>query len=106
VLRRFRGAILAASAVLVVCYSAFGQVPARVTIDYPAPDSLFPPDISAPTLLWRDASPSAAVWHIDMTFADGSPGTGPLLPRRRVEDAGADGGSFDPVAGGAARSPG
>jgi tetratricopeptide (TPR) repeat protein len=73
VLRRFRGAILAAIALLVVCYSAFDQVPARVTIDYPGPDSLFPPDISAPTFLWRDASPSAAVWHIDVTFADGSP---------------------------------
>jgi Tol biopolymer transport system component len=44
----------------------------QITVDYPAADSLFPPDISAPTFLWRDPSPAAA-WRIDVTFADGSP---------------------------------
>jgi tetratricopeptide (TPR) repeat protein len=44
-----------------------------LTIDYPSPDSLFPPDIAAPTFLWRDATAGVAEWQIEVSFAEGAP---------------------------------
>jgi tetratricopeptide (TPR) repeat protein len=53
--------------------SAPGDSPlALVTIDYPAEGATFPPDMTAPMYCWHDASPAAAVWRIDVAFADGS----------------------------------
>ena len=46
---------------------------ARIAIDYPADGSIFPPDMTAPTFLWRDPDENAAVWLIDVAFADRSP---------------------------------
>jgi tetratricopeptide (TPR) repeat protein len=46
--------------------------PAAITIDYPAPGSLFPPDMVAPTLEWRDTDPRAKVWVVEFNFADGA----------------------------------
>jgi tetratricopeptide (TPR) repeat protein len=46
--------------------------PARIAIDYPAGQSVFPPDMTAPTFLWRDPAPGAVSWQIDVSFADGS----------------------------------
>src|SRR5579862_8434166 len=43
-----------------------------ITIDYPESDSIFPPDIMAPTFLWREAESSARTWRIDVSFTDGS----------------------------------
>jgi len=43
-----------------------------ITIDYPAEGSIFPPEISAPTFLWRDADETAMVWQIDVAFDDHS----------------------------------
>jgi len=63
-------ALLAASAALVERLGA--QRPAGITVDYPAEGSIFPPDISAPTFLWRDANASAAEWDIGVEFADHS----------------------------------
>jgi Flp pilus assembly protein TadD len=48
--------------------------PAAVTIDYPLNGSVFPPEITPPTFIWRDASKEANLWRIDVTFADGSAG--------------------------------
>jgi len=45
---------------------------ASITIDYPLEDSIFPPEIIPPTLIWRDAAGSATHWRIDVSFADGS----------------------------------
>src|ERR1017187_5925974 len=45
--------------------------PAMIMIDYPAEGSVFPPEITAPTFLWRDPSAGAAVWRIDFDFTDG-----------------------------------
>jgi len=45
---------------------------AAVTIDYPEDGSIFPPEITPPTFLWRDSSASATSWRIDISFADGS----------------------------------
>ena len=46
---------------------------ATITIDYPLEGSIFPPEISPPTFIWRDAAEPAARWRIDVAFGDGSP---------------------------------
>ena len=48
--------------------------PAAITVDYPVDGSVFPPEITPPTFLWRDASASATAWTIDITFADRAAG--------------------------------
>jgi tetratricopeptide (TPR) repeat protein len=42
-----------------------------ISIDYPEDGSIFPPGITPPTFLWRDAA--AATWHIRVTFANKAP---------------------------------
>lgn len=39
-----------------------------ISIDYPEDGSIFPPGITPPTFLWRDAA--AVSWHIDVAFGD------------------------------------
>src|ERR1035438_4115135 len=46
---------------------------AALAVDYPEEGSIFPPEITAPTFLWRDAAPSAANWEITVSFGDGAP---------------------------------
>jgi hypothetical protein len=46
--------------------------PAAVTVDYPRLGSIFPPEITPPTFLWRDRLESPGRWRIDITFGDGS----------------------------------
>jgi tetratricopeptide (TPR) repeat protein len=43
-----------------------------ITIDYPEDGSIFPPEITAPTFIWRDSAESITLWLIDVTFSDGS----------------------------------
>ena len=50
------------------------QQPAAIAIDYPAEGSIFPPDMAAPTFIWRDASEGAVAWSIEVAFSDGSAG--------------------------------
>jgi hypothetical protein len=45
---------------------------ASITVDYPENQSIFPPEITPPTFLWRDASNGASVWTIDVKFSDGA----------------------------------
>jgi len=45
--------------------------PATTTIDYPLNGSIFPPEITPPTFLWRDTA-QASHWRIEIEFADGS----------------------------------
>jgi tetratricopeptide (TPR) repeat protein len=47
---------------------------AQIAIDYPAEGSIFPPDMVAPTFLWRDPVENATTWLVDVAFADGSAG--------------------------------
>jgi hypothetical protein len=42
-----------------------------ISIDYPEDGSIFPPGITPPTFLWRDAAGTS--WNIDIEFADKSP---------------------------------
>ena len=43
---------------------------AAITIDYPMDGSVFPPEITPPTFLWRDSSADAASWLIEAAFAN------------------------------------
>ena len=45
---------------------------ASLTIDYPEAGSIFPPEITPPTFLWRDPSTSATRWKVEVTFANGA----------------------------------
>jgi tetratricopeptide (TPR) repeat protein len=45
---------------------------ASITIDYPLDGSIFPPEITPPTFIFRDAAENATRWRIDIAFADGS----------------------------------
>src|ERR1035438_5086158 len=64
----------------------------KLTVDYPEEGAVFPPEITAPTFLWRDAAENARAWLIEVTFGDGAPairvpsagerpGTGEIDPR-------------------------
>ena len=58
---------------------------APIHIDYPATDTIFPPEITAPTFLWRDsAEKSANSWRIGISFRDGSPPLHTAAPGRRL----------------------
>jgi tetratricopeptide (TPR) repeat protein len=73
-------ALLGATAIVVVLQAGQSGVrstppePVPITIDYPAEGALFPPDISAPTVLWRDSSKQAVIWRIEVKFDGGAPG--------------------------------
>jgi len=45
--------------------------PAPIAIDYPEEGSIFPPEITPPTFLWRDAAKGVTVWRIDVSFGAG-----------------------------------
>jgi tetratricopeptide (TPR) repeat protein len=46
--------------------------PAAIAVDYPAEGSIFPPEITPPTFLWRDGAKGVALWRIDVSFGDGA----------------------------------
>jgi Flp pilus assembly protein TadD len=58
-----------ASAGLFLLHGGSGA-PASITVDYPAEGSVFPPEITPPTFLWRDAAANTTAWAIDIRFAD------------------------------------
>src|ERR1017187_1150467 len=45
---------------------------ASIAIDYPLNNSVFPPDMEAPTFQWRDPAEGVARWQIDVKLDDGS----------------------------------
>ena len=46
------------------------RVLSPISIDYPEDESIFPPGITPPTFLWRDAAGSS--WNIEISFSDNS----------------------------------
>ena len=52
---------------IVAAAQAGSQTLAPISIDYPENGSIFPPGITPPTFLWRDAAGTS--WTIDVTFA-------------------------------------
>jgi hypothetical protein len=55
---------------------------AGISIDYPEPESIFPPEFPPPQFEWRDEVPEDTAWRIEVTFADGA---APLLFRSNGE---------------------
>jgi len=45
--------------------------PAKIAIDYPEEGSIFPPEITPPTFLWRDSGKGVSFWRIDVSFGAG-----------------------------------
>jgi len=41
--------------------------PSKITIDYPLQGSVFPPEITPPTFLWHDPTPTATRWAIEIS---------------------------------------
>jgi Flp pilus assembly protein TadD len=63
-----------AACLFVIAFAAAGaDRPATITVDYPIDGSVFPPEITPPTFLWRDTQGGATSWIIEVAFADRSP---------------------------------
>ncbi len=58
--------------------------PAPIAIDYPEEGSVFPPEVAAPTFIWRDAAENATTWRIDVEFIDGSAGVSAMAAGDRL----------------------
>jgi Flp pilus assembly protein TadD len=71
--------------------------PAKIDIVYPAAGSVFPPEITAPTFLWRDPAASAKRWVVEVSFAGHSNEIRVEAPGERMRV-----GESDPRAGDAA----
>ena len=63
-----RGPIVATVFPRAFAATAAAPVLTPISIDYPEEGSIFPPGITPPTFLWRDASGTS--WNIDISFAD------------------------------------
>ena len=68
--------------------------PAVIAIDYPQEGSIFPPEITAPTFLWRDPAENAGRWRIDVEFTGGSAAIQAQSPGERMRI-----GEIDPPGG-------
>ncbi len=58
---------------------------ARLLIDYPQNESIFPPDMVAPTFRWRDPVAQAGSWAIEITFASGTAPLRFVVPGDRMK---------------------
>jgi len=63
---------------------------APLTVDYPIDETVFPPEIVAPTFLWHEPTDQADTWLVDVSLEEGSahlyvlsPGNPP--PRREID---------------------
>ena len=65
-------AIVIAVAGAAVAWYVARQRTAPITVDYPLEGSVFPPEFPPPSVEWRDSSPRARVWTIDVSFGVGA----------------------------------
>src|SRR5271166_6301390 len=49
-------------------HASSAEPAAKILIDYPLEGSIFPPEITPPTFLWRDTSETAKHWVVEVTF--------------------------------------
>ncbi len=101
-MRRLSVLFLFGLSVLCLGATAASNPQAAIAIDYPADGSIFPPDIIAPTFLWRDSDAGAVIWQIDVGFADGSPALrvrskGGLMPIGEIDERCAAAGAVPPT---------
>jgi len=69
--RLARGSVVVGLAVVAAGAAAWYLAEQRlrpITVDYPLAGSVFPPEFPPPRLEWRDASPSARAWAVDVSF--------------------------------------
>jgi len=64
-------AAVAVGGVAVALYLAVRR-PRPITVNYPPAGALFPPEFPPPRLEWRDESPRARMWTIDVSFGEGA----------------------------------
>jgi tetratricopeptide (TPR) repeat protein len=84
------------------CFCTFIAQAASITIDYPAHGSIIPPEIIAPTFLWRDSAGAAKFWRIDVTFGDRTPAIrltsrGERMPVGEIDERCAKAGAVPPT---------
>jgi tetratricopeptide (TPR) repeat protein len=65
-------AAIGVAAVGAGAYFVAAARPQPITVDYPLEGSVFPPEFPPPTIFWRDASPRAVAWAIDVGFGEGA----------------------------------
>ncbi len=65
------GAVVLAGACTAVYFVMRPGTPAAIAIDYPVDGSIFPPEITPPTFLWRDPDKKAQIWQIEVSFGEG-----------------------------------
>ncbi|MGO9339454.1 MAG: tetratricopeptide repeat protein [Terracidiphilus sp.] len=76
--KRFRvaGMLFVCLAVLLGGWGATGVLAGhpqeRITIDYPLNGTVMPPDMAAPTFLWRDPATAVSAWQIEVSFSNGA----------------------------------
>ncbi len=59
---------------LPAAHAAPASPQAAITVDYPLEGSIFPPEVLAPTFLWRDAAEGSVLWwRVEFDFADHAP---------------------------------
>ena len=69
---------------LLIAALSLSAAPAPITVDYPEEGSVFPPEITPPTFLWRDPAKDVTRWRIAVSFADGSPAIHAVSPGPRL----------------------
>ncbi len=70
--RSVRRSLIAATCAAAAITAQHGaSVP--IAIDYPEDGSVFPPEITPPAFIWRDAAGRSTSWMIEISFADGLP---------------------------------
>jgi tetratricopeptide (TPR) repeat protein len=87
---------------LCCCFCTFIAHAASITIDYPAQGAIIPPEIIAPTFVWRDSAGTAKFWRIDVTFGDRTPAIrlrsrGELMPVGEIDERCAKAGAVPPT---------
>src|SRR5579863_3407170 len=54
-------------------YAPASSAPNNVLIDVPANNTVYPPDMTAPQIAWRDFNQAATVWRVEIVFGHGRP---------------------------------
>jgi Flp pilus assembly protein TadD len=57
---------------LLLCGAQSAGHSTKINVDYPLDGSVFPPEITPPTFLWRDSSGEATHWVVEVSLAGGS----------------------------------
>jgi Flp pilus assembly protein TadD len=85
---------LVSTGLIVLCAGVLASLPAaergtaqpgQIEIDYPEEGSIFPPDMEAPTFLWREPLESATSWQAEVIFAGASERVVTAIPGEKMQ---------------------